>query len=227
MRQDLLNEINLLAESLANSSVWKNSKDAFGHIVIYDNGEEKIAENNYIYEFYCYMKILEDLSKKPNHKIKFIGGNGIFPKNPVPKSNRPYFILEKDNVKIFQICSGTQIETKINTKKAPDISFQAIHSDPNLPNYRDILAIYDAKYSESNSAKSFQEGQMTLFNRMIRLLEQNGTNPIDHYYTDFINFKGNCLITNKKSYTDNKAELDEEMITVVEFFDQGETFLVI
>ncbi|WKL48702.1 hypothetical protein Q1W71_02720 [Flavobacterium pectinovorum] len=223
MRQDLLDEINLLADSLAKVSAWKNSKDAFGHII----GEKK-AQNNYIYEFYCYMKILEDLSKNPSHKINFIIGNGIFPRGPAPKSNRPYFVLEKDNIKIFQICSGTQIETKVpNIEKAPDISFQAMSSDPDLPNYEDILAIYDAKYSDSNSTKSFQEGQMSSFNKMIRFLEQDQPNIIHLYYTNFNDFKGNCLITNKQSYTDNKAELAEEMITVVEFFDQGETFRVI
>lgn len=228
MRQDLLDEINLLADSLAKVSEWKNSKDAFGHIIEETNGIEKIAKKDYIYEFYCYMKIIEDLSKKTNHTIKFIPGNMIFPKSPANKLNRPYFILVVDNIEIFQICSGTKIQSKIATaQKAPDISFQSIQSDDTLPSYKDVYAIYDAKYSDSNSNKSFQEGQMALFNKMIRFLEQNGANPIDHYYKNFTNFKGNCLITNKESYTDDKAELNEEMITVVELFDEGKTFRVI
>lgn len=228
MRQDLLNKINDLAVSLAKVSTWKNSKDAFGHIVTYESGKEKIAEDNYIYEFYCYMKIIEDLNKKANHEIKFVKANGIFPKKPVIKKNRPYFVLEVDKKEVFQICSGTQIQTKIsNIKKAPDISFQSMTSDDDLPLYNDILAIYDAKYSESKKTISFQEGQMVLFNRMIRLLQKENPANIEKYYTDYIDFKGNCLLTNKKSYTTDIDELNEEKITVIEDFDDKKTFNVI
>jgi len=225
MRKDLLDKINSFADSLAKVSTWKNSKDAFGNIIEYKNGVEKVSQSDYIYEFYCYMKIIEDLNKKSNQNVKFIKGNGIFPRKPVIKKNRPYFILEVDNKEIFQICSGTQIQTKLkNIKKAPDISFQSITSDDDLPSYNDILAIYDAKYSESKKAISFQEGQMVLFNRMIRLLRQENPTNIEIYYTDYIDFKGNCLITNKKSYTTDIDELNEEKITVIEYFDEKQKF---
>lgn len=228
MRKDLLDEINSLADSLANVSIWKNSKDAFGHIIEEKDGVEKVAQKDYIYEFYCYMKIIEDLSKKTNHTIQFIPGNLVFPKSPSNKTARPYFILVVNGNAMFQICSGTKIQSKVpNIKKAPDISFQSIESDDDLPSHNDVYAIYDAKYSDSGAAKSFQEGQMALFSRMIRLLEQNGTTPIHGYYNHFTNFEGNCLITNKQSYTDDLEELAEEGITVVELFDKGKTFLVI
>lgn len=228
MRQDLLDRINQIAKSLDKASKWKNSEDAFGHIVIDDRGTKKIAEDNYIYEFYCLMKIIEDLNKRTNHEIKFKNENGIFPKKPASKNNRPYFILEVDGKEIFQICSGTNIQTKLtNVTKAPDISFQTMESDSILPLCKDILAIYDAKYSDSKSAKSYQEGQMALFNRMIRLLELEKPKSIEKYLTDYFAFSGNCILTNGKSYTTDVNELKEEMITAVEDFDIGKTFNVI
>jgi hypothetical protein len=228
MRQDLLNKINDLAVSLAKVSTWNTSKDAFGHIIKYNDGKEKIAEDNYIYEFYCLMKIIEDLHRNPNHKIKFIKGNGIFPRNPTSKKNKPYFVLEANNKEIFQICSGTQIQTvHTDVKKAPDISFQSMTSNNELPSYKDVLVIYDAKYSEAKGDKSFQEGQMALFNRMIRLLKLETPTQISYYFTHYSNFNGNCILTNKKSYTDDVAELRAESITVVQDFDENKIFSVI
>lgn len=228
MRQDLLDEINSLADSLANVSSWKTSKDAFGHIIIESKGIEKVAKKDYIYEFYCYMKIIEDLNKKTNQNIKFVIGNGIFPRNPASKTNRPYFVLEKDNSELFQICSGTQIQTIISDfKKAPDISFQKISSDPDLPNYEDVIAIYDAKYSESSSLKSFQEGQMVLFSDMIRLLNLQIAGDLTSYYTNFNEFKGNCLVTNKKSFTSDLNLLNYYKMVVIEDFDEVKKFRVI
>ena len=229
MRQDLLDKINALAGSLAKVSSWKNSQDAFGHIIeIKKNGVEKVAQKDYIYEFYCYMKIIEDLEKKSNHKIKFIKGNGIFPKKPVPKINRPYFVLEVNSIPVFQICTGTKIQTKLsNIQKAPDISFQKIDSDPASPLYKEILAIYDAKYSESTKENSFQEGQMVLFSDMIKLLKLKKPEDITPYFTDYKDFKGNCLITNKKTFTNNLILLEHYKMAVVEDFEEGKKHNVI
>jgi hypothetical protein len=228
MRQDLLDKINDLAVSIAKVSSWSNSKDAFGHIIIDKKGVEKVAQKDYIYEFYCYMKIIEDLDKKPNHKIKFIKGNGIFPKKPVLKNNRPYFILKVDRKEVFQICSGTKIQTKIiNITKAPDISFQSMTADDKLPSHKDILAIYDAKYSQSKNVNSFQEGQMVLFSDMIKLLKLKKPTDISMYFTDFKDFKGNCLITNKKSLTNDLDLLKYYKMTIIEDFDEKQKINVI
>lgn len=228
MRQDLLNKINDFSKSLAKVSIWKNSKDAFGHIVTYEKGKEKIAKEDYIYEFYCYMKIIEDLDKNPNHTVKFKNGNGFFPKKPATKKDRPYFVLEVDKKEVLQICSGTKIQTKLtNINKAPDISFQSMEADYELPSYKNILAIYDAKYSLSKNTNSFQEGQMVLFSDMIKLLKLKKPIDISIYFTDYKDFKGNCLITNRKTFTNDLVLLKYYKMTIVEDFDEKKKINVI
>jgi hypothetical protein len=66
-----------------------------------------------------------------------------------------------------------------------------------------------------------------LFSRMIRLLELEKPFNVENYYKDFSDFKGKCIITNKKSYTQDIEELEEEKITVVQYFDIGKSILVV
>lgn len=229
MRQDLLDQINKFSNSLAKVSTWHNSKDAFGHLTHnLSDGKKSIAADDYFYEFYCYLKVISDLNDNPDNQIDFIKNNGVFPRKTSKKTKRPFFKLTHKGVHLYDIQSGTKIETSIKGKqKAPDISFQKPNADPDLPSYEDVDIIYDAKYSASNNDKSFTESQMTDFNAMIRYIKTKKAKKIDLPYKTFTDFKGNCLITNKKSYTTNKGELKKNRITVVEDFDEGKTFNVI
>lgn len=229
MRQDLLNDINNFASSLAKVSIWHNSLDAFGHISeSTPSGAKVIAKDDYFYEFYCYLKIINDLNSLTNNSIVFVKNNGVFPRGPAKKTNRPYFILEHNNKELYHIQSGTKIETEIKGKtKAPDISFQLPTADPDLPDYKDVHIIYDAKYSDGSKLKSFSESQMSDFNKMIRYLKTKKANKKVLPYNSYVDFIGNCLITNKKSYTIVLAELKKERITVVEDFDIGKKYNII
>lgn len=229
MRQDLLNEINNFANSLAKISVWNSTNDAFGHLLVNSTIGNKVdAKEDYFYEFYCYLKILNDLNNQPNTTIKFVKNNGIFPRGPAYKRERPYFILNHNTKDLYHIYSGIKIETKVKEKfKAPDISFQLPTADPIFPNYKEVDIIYDAKYSVASNSKSFTESQMSDFNKMIRYLKTKKAPKKKLPYNQFKGFIGNCLITNKKSYTTIKKELKKERITVVEDFDIGKTHNVI
>lgn len=230
MRQDLLDSINGFAKTLAKVSVWKTSKDIFGHLLADKQKNQKEAQSNYFYEFYCYLKIIDDLNNDKNHQIFFVKNNGIFPKGPSKKTNRPYFQLldNNNNNAVYHIQSGTEIQTIIPDKtKSPDISFQKPTADQNLPSYKDVDIVYDAKYSDGIKLKSFSESQMSDFNKMIRYLKTKKAKKIILPYTQYSDFEGNCLITNKKSYTDKAMELKKEKMMVIEDFDIGKTFNVL
>ncbi len=228
-RQDLLDSINGFANTLAKVSKWHTSKDAFGHLLEDKKKDQKEAPSNYFYEFYCYMKVIDDLSKDIHHQIIFKKNNGIFPRKPSKKTGRPYFqLLDNYNNEIYHIQSGTKIETIVPGKtKAPDISFQKPNADPDLPSYNEVDILYDAKYSESNKLNSFSESQMSDFNKMIRYLKTTKAKKISLPFTQYSAFKGNCLLTNKKSYTNKKKELKKEKMMVIEDFDIGKSFKVL
>lgn len=228
MRQDLIDSINNFSSSLAKVSTWSSSKDAFGHLLEIKASGRKVAQDNYFYEFYCYLKVLNDLNDHPDNEIIFEKKNGIFPRGPANKTNRPFFVLKNKSIEIYHIHSGTNIKTKIKGKtKAPDISFQSPDADPDLPTYNEVDIIYDAKYSDGSKSKSFSESQMSDFNKMIRYLKTKKAKRKVLPYKAYTDFVGNCLLTNKKSYSNNIGELKKERITVVEDFDEGKTHNVV
>lgn len=149
--QELIDQINSFASSLYDVSKWKTSSDPFGHI------DPKTADN-YVYEFYCYMRILEDL--QTNYKVRFVPGTNTFPKKSADKKNgwSRFDLYDKNNgTLLFQVCAGTNIEhTAIaNYTVAPDISFQTDNS-PAEPNENHVLMIFDSKYKtgkKSNDKK--------------------------------------------------------------------------
>lgn len=228
-REDLLDSINGFANTLAKVSKWHTSKDAFGHLLKDKKNNQKEAQSNYFYEFYCYLKIIDDLNNDKNHQIVFVKNNGIFPRGPSKKTKRPYFqLLDNSYNEIYHIQSGTKIQTIVPDKtKSPDISFQKPYADPNLPSYKDVDILYDAKYSESKKLNSFTESQMSDFNKMIRYLKTTKAKKISLPFFQYSAFEGNCLITNKKSYTDKKKELKKEKMMVIEDFDIGKIFKVL
>ncbi|MBQ0786583.1 MAG: hypothetical protein KBT69_03725 [Oceanihabitans sp.] len=80
---DRLKEIKDYAIALRKASSWSNSNETIAHIQTSDNEETK---REYIYEFYCYLRILKDL--KVNYDLELIPGElqkVLFPKAPALK----------------------------------------------------------------------------------------------------------------------------------------------
>ncbi len=140
-----------LRDSIEKLSKWERSGRAFGFI-------ESVSNKNpdYIYEFYCAMRVLKDL--KTNYKIKLVPGNlgYVFPKKPQEKIDYAKFLIKDkltDKV-LFQFCLGVkvQISSSPATTFGADISFQKSNAS-DTPDETDMVLIMDAKYKKSKATK--------------------------------------------------------------------------
>lgn len=208
------------AEELKNCAVWHNSREAVGCALD--------SENYYIYEFYCLMRLLNDLNI--NYSIKYEAGKddkrNKFPKGPAPKKDRPYFkLLDKNGALLYQICAGTEIKVKAGEKTdSPDISFQLAESPLDEPSYEHVKLIMDAKYSES---KEVSKGSYNDFAMMIKKLDLENAKIINIKYDKLSGVIGNCLISNGKAYTDDVNYISDDALCEMEYFNEEDDFNII
>lgn len=190
--QELIDNINSYATSLHEVSKWKNSSDPFGHI-------DSKTEDNYVYEFYCYMRILDDLRAK--YEVRFVPGTKSFPKKPADKKNgwARFDLHDKQNgTLLFQVCAGTNVEHTIitNYTVAPDISFQMDNS-PDEPNENHLLMILDSKYKTGNSdEKKIDISTLREFANIVRDFDLNATKSSQIILDKLNSLTGNCLLSN-------------------------------
>ncbi|WP_127132976.1 hypothetical protein [Pseudoflavitalea rhizosphaerae] len=200
--KDFIQYINQYSEFLRQSAVWHNTKDIIAPVIGIDDKEA--ATDNYIYEFYCLIKILEDL--RYNYEIRFVEGKGNFkyrfPQAAAPKGGKPRFHAFIDDKMEFQICAGTMIKCEIDTEKNhPDISFQVAESS-NDPSQEDLIIIMDAKFKESQQA-SLPKDEVYKFGQIVDLFNLRREPQIKIKFSKYKSFLGNCLITNVASYSNN------------------------
>src|SRR5690606_29067779 len=105
-------EFEQLLKKTEKLSNWDKSGKCFGHFQILEKLGSKKKIHDRIYEFYCFLRILEDL--KQNYKIELINNpinDQIFPQAPGKKENYSYFKLsmKSDSSSGFQVCFGTKI----------------------------------------------------------------------------------------------------------------------
>jgi len=217
-----LNEIDKYAKALGKASVWKNSKEIVNSI--------KSGENHFVYEFFCYLSIINDL--ETNYSIKYVPGNGKnkhrFPKRPVPKKGRPYFIIVNKikSKKSYQVCHGTQIKVKAgNELHAPDISFQDENANKKVPTAEQVYIIMDAKYTDTPE-KSINSSSFDSVVKMVKALDVEDAENEKILFKKYDKFKGNCIITNGKAYKEEKEYHGIFKITEVEKFDENQNFKI-
>ncbi|PKP21634.1 MAG: hypothetical protein CVU05_06320 [Bacteroidetes bacterium HGW-Bacteroidetes-21] len=143
-RDELINSINSMSDYLNTISMWytRPHSEPFGHI-------ETSKQTSYIYEFYCYVRFVKDLSNVGN-SIAFVctGAKGNnFPMGPSEKNEGwAKFVIkdETDNI-IYDVCGGVNIHSiKIpHYTYAADISIQIPCV---VPYENDLMHIIDAKY---------------------------------------------------------------------------------
>jgi hypothetical protein len=114
-------------------------------------GNLKNSKENYIYEFYCYVRFVEELSKVGNHiRFNHSGKKGpAFPKSPAEKISgwAKFEITDNSGTVLFDVCGGVNIHTKIDDYTyAADISIQ---TTKDIPFPKDVYLIVDAKYKEN------------------------------------------------------------------------------
>jgi hypothetical protein len=216
--KSFLQSIDNYGELLQKASVWESNDkhNIFGFV--------KKSEDDFIYEFYCLITIIADLSEV--YKVEYIPGAGehknCFPKNPAKKKNRPKFLLFKKNETgpFCQVCPGVRISTKYSPKSsAPDISFQKGNAS-DTPTYNDLLFIVDAKYNiPSSKKKKLDIGQLYYFSGMIRDLNiGNAKRKINVKFPKLSYIDHNCLITNEDGCVNNSIYSNSHDLKLICFF---------
>lgn len=225
---EVLEFINEYASSLKEASVWKTTNDPLASVM---DEHGKIAEDNYIYEFYCYISIITDLMS--SYEIRFVEGSGKFkykfPQAAANKKGKLRFEAYLNGEKQFQVCAGTRIGGLFSSEdNHPDISFQ-LASATEDPTHHDLICIMDAKYKEGKNTK-LPKDEVYKFNSIVSLFALNNSRvkyPVR--FTKFNGLFGNVLLTNGSAYSD---ENDTTMIKAfyikeVENFFPGKKFKIL
>lgn len=190
MRPELIAEIDKFSHQLESLSKW-NSSEPFGHL----DG----AEDDYIYEFWCAMKLLSDLKTSYSIEVSSVDDRLLFPKKPAYLSagKYTYFILtnKADTAECVQMFFGIKFINSYddNDTSAPDIAF-AKPIGRQDPSYNDALLILDAKFKAGKSRKLSK----SLIKEFAKTVEDLGlrTGSIDLKLNKLADLNGNCLITN-------------------------------
>jgi hypothetical protein len=140
-------ELREAAARLKSAAVWKGSDLAVD-----------AAKDSYVFELLCYFNVA--LAAKERFAVSLDGKlesrkGGKFvarwPKSPGHKGNFSYLRLKSEAGNEYQLCPGIEIEDKHGKSRAPDVNLLA-GSAGSSPSYRDLLACWDAKYSENTAA---------------------------------------------------------------------------
>lgn len=214
---------------LEKCSIWENSKDIIAPIFNADNNSS--ATDCYIYEFYCYIRIIVDL--KHNYTIKFKEGTGKtqfkFPQAAANKKGKPLFLAYDSNGEVaFQICAGTKIACTVDSEENhPDISFQ-LPSASEDPTHEDLIMIMDAKFKE-NDEDPLPKTEVYKFGVIVDLFDLRGILKENIIFHELKGFDTNCLITNGTSYSSSTdiRLLQKYVIKEVENFHPNKRFKVI
>lgn len=201
---------------LESIGVWNKTSEPFGYI--------NASKKDYIYEFYCLLRILTDLIV--SYDITYQEGTGEFrfkfPQAPANKKGKPRFtIVSKTNrAEKYQVCAGTKIRVKYGVStETPDISFQLIDS-PEEPNADHVVIIMDAKNSKVS------KGQYNDFQAMVLNLDCKGA--VNHKL-QFVNLEGlhsNVLISCKGPHSDDIDQLNFHAICQLANFNDQDTYLI-
>lgn len=208
--------ISNLRRAIEKLSKWESSGAAFGFIKTVSN-----KNPDYIYEFFCAMRVLKDLSV--NHLVEITPGtNGFkFPRKPGNKSDWAYFEIKDKNTGrvLYQFCLGTtiKISSSPSTTFGADISIQKGHAGYD-PDESDIVLIMDAKYKENNSSK-LDIGTIREFAACVR--DMNVPKGIRGrlVFNSLVRLRANCLFTNGEAETLHQQYCTNRKLKQVGRFD--------
>lgn len=206
-----------LRESIKKLSEWESSGKAFGFI------EDEVSNENpnYLYEFFCSIKILNDL--RINHDIELISGNRgyKFPQSPGEKVDWARFLIKDKNSKeiLFQFCLGVEImiSSSPETTFAADISLQ-LGSSPYQPNESHVVLIMDAKYKKNKSSK-IRIDEIREFAQNVSDMLAPKINQSMLLFNKYQNLNANCLFTNGEVIDKHKQYCINHKMKQVGSFD--------
>lgn len=203
---------------------WRGSNEVFGYINS-DPGQKV----DYIYEFYCGMCLLKDLSKQ--HKIVPVkrGGKLSFPKKPGNKLLYSYFniCVKAGKTVLNQFCFGTEIaiSTSPQTTFSSDLSVQ-ISGASDTPDENEVVIILDAKY-KSNKANKLDISTIREFAKCVSDMNTPKTTKNKLLFTNYKDLNGNCLITNGQVINKHKQYCKNNKIKQIGNFDFDEAYEVV
>ncbi|MCC6372291.1 MAG: hypothetical protein IT236_14910 [Bacteroidia bacterium] len=211
------------AKLLNKASHWEHSKQTVGFI-------ERANNDHYLYEFYCYIRIVSDLTA--NYTVKYVSGKGKypdkFPQAAAKKRLVPRFEIydKKTDKKLFQICTGTKVKSVHDFYNVhPDISFQKAHAGDE-PENSDLLMVMDAKFKRQPD-KRLPFDEITSFCELVNgiygLQKKKLPELKFHRLKDIL---GNALLTNALAHNDNDTYISGRNIKEIEAFDVGKIYRV-
>ncbi len=223
-------ELSNLKKATEKLTKWESSGKAFGHYQVIEGKATTSDCADRLYEFWCLMKLIEDLSV--NYNITIISeklAGKIFPQSPANKKGWSYFKIESksDPKNKYQICYGTNIKLSYapKTSIAPDISIQK-HNSPDDPNEKHVELILDAKFKYQKSGK-LNVDQIHAFIQRVNALRTKKGNKIPLHFTFLKDLKSNCLLTNGEGLVDQNDYCIVNNIKQVIQFDPISKFTII
>ncbi len=211
-------DINKLKNATMALTKWDSTGQAFGHFKKIKGKPKPYS----IYEFFCLMKILEDL--RTNYNIQLIKGwknKKIFPQSPAPKDGWSYFKIQNKNdpTNCFQVCYGTKIRLSSapQTLISPDISVQDVNSTSD-PDDSMVFLIMDAKCKEDFESSVSVE-LLHEFMQKVKALNTSGANSITLIFSLLNHLKSNCLLTNGDVITKHDQYCKNNNVRMIGNFD--------
>jgi hypothetical protein len=178
---------------------WESSGKAFGQYKMLESTANSNKGADKLYEFFCLMKILEDLQH--NYDVALDPGTltgKIFPQSPANKHGWPFFQIQNktNHSESYQVCYGTNIKlsTAPQTTIAPDISVQSKHSTDD-PDETMVELIMDAKFKYDDD-KALSIEQIHAFMQRVAALQTVGAPMLSLVLHHLTGIKSNCLLTN-------------------------------
>ena len=215
--------IKKLSESMEEATHWHNSKMSIGSL--------SSDQDNYLYEFFCYIHLVADLSE--HYLIRYVPdrmGKHKFPRKAGSKQNYPRFDAyskRQSNRRMFQICAGTLISADDGHQIAPDISFQKPNSGEK-PCAVDLILCMDAKFKRDPNDRLPQDEVFAFCETVNHVL---GLSGIRGHKINFFRFKElttNSILTNGKPHNDGAgAYLKQRKVKEVYSFDTALEYRVL
>jgi hypothetical protein len=229
--EKLLEKINQYVKKLAEASVWSGSKESIPFVSELDEETSQF----YIYEFYCYIRIVEDLKNVEEYQLEYIPGSGEFlhkfPKAPADKKGKPRFnVLNKNEELICHVCAGTKVKGYGGVNFHPDISFQnGKEEEGEDPDYKHLIMIHDAKFQQKPGS-TLRKDEVFKFAEIVRIYDlnlNNNSRSINVKFNKLKGLEGNCLLTNVKGHPQIAVYLKSVGIKEVVEFCEGKPVKVI
>jgi len=222
-----------LKEATEKLTEWESSKKAFGHFeVLTEKKMGKKVKVDRLFEFWCLMKILDDLRCK--YEIELVSDSRsdkkVFPQSSGKKNNGwAYFKIKNkaDSNNRFQVCYGTEIKLKCAPKTtfAPDISIQK-HDATDDPDESMVELIMDAKFKYKTDG-ALPKNQLDTFIQWVKALETQNAELTELFFNSLQDIKANCLLTNGKALKNQEEYCKLNRIKQVERFDIKSEYKVI